>query len=270
MQMDSLLLWELLGMCFLLARLQVTSTNYWRSWYDELPRPNGSIFDPPKWLFGWMWWMLFPLTGLAQYLALEASGEAKESLLVTDCAVHASNLLLGLLWTKLFFGCGEVVVSALVALAALCASVALLFLHANLSDSPWLPCALYAPHAFWTAYEAFLVVALAASGFAHGTHRDPWRRRVLPVNAARFEPDIPQEAIEQARVESTRFLSREKPTASAARGAGASMSYAVPASSGASLGLRYLPTSWQRSSSITSVSQSPFATPPPSSSSIRQ
>lgn len=67
-------------------------------WYETLNKPS---WDPPRWLFGPVWTVLYTLIGYAGYLAWCSSiGRARRAAFW----IYAAQLLLNALWTPLFFG----------------------------------------------------------------------------------------------------------------------------------------------------------------------
>lgn len=65
------------------------------TWYAGLQKP---FFNPPDWLFGPAWTILFALMGLSLYLAME-KGLAKKAIVF-----FGIQLILNLSWSILFFG----------------------------------------------------------------------------------------------------------------------------------------------------------------------
>lgn len=64
------------------------------SWYSGLKKP---FFNPPNWLFGPVWTLLFLLMGVSFYLLWVNHGK-------TAMIVFGVQLLLNVLWSVLFFG----------------------------------------------------------------------------------------------------------------------------------------------------------------------
>jgi tryptophan-rich sensory protein len=67
-------------------------------WYAALHKPS---WQPPDWLFGPVWTLIYALTALAGIMAWRAapSGRARSRILV----LFAANALLNVLWSELFF-----------------------------------------------------------------------------------------------------------------------------------------------------------------------
>jgi len=67
-------------------------------WYTTLNKP---IFNPPNWLFGPVWTLLFILIGLSFYFVwIENFGKQKKIAI----GIYSFQLILNLLWSFLFFG----------------------------------------------------------------------------------------------------------------------------------------------------------------------
>ena len=66
------------------------------TWYATLAKPS---FNPPSWLFGPVWTVLYILMGIALYLAWTKRKEANG-----EIAVFTAQLALNMLWSALFFG----------------------------------------------------------------------------------------------------------------------------------------------------------------------
>ena len=69
------------------------------TWYASLEKP---WFNPPGWVFGPVWIILYALMGIAAYLVWETGIEKKE--VKTVLVVFAIQLILNSLWSILFFG----------------------------------------------------------------------------------------------------------------------------------------------------------------------
>lgn len=64
------------------------------TWYSTLSKP---LLNPPSWLFGPVWTVLYVLMGSAAYLVWQQSGNKKLSVYWIQLAVNAG-------WSPLFFG----------------------------------------------------------------------------------------------------------------------------------------------------------------------
>ncbi|EKD63772.1 MAG: hypothetical protein ACD_51C00203G0005 [uncultured bacterium] len=66
-------------------------------WYVVLNKPS---FNPPNWIFGPVWTLLFALMGIAFYFVLESKGRMRK-IAITMFVVQ---FLLNIAWSFLFFG----------------------------------------------------------------------------------------------------------------------------------------------------------------------
>jgi len=66
------------------------------SWYKSLNKPS---FNPPNWIFGPAWTIIFVLMGISLYLVWQAKGKKKKAIVI-----FAVQLLLNIFWSALFFG----------------------------------------------------------------------------------------------------------------------------------------------------------------------
>ncbi len=68
------------------------------SWYATLPKP---AWTPPAWVFGPVWSALYTLMAVAAWLVWNQRGVLRALL---PLALFASQLVLNVLWSYLFFG----------------------------------------------------------------------------------------------------------------------------------------------------------------------
>jgi translocator protein len=66
------------------------------SWYSKQKKPS---FNPPSWIFGPVWTLLYLLMGISLYLVL-ISGKATTIPII----IFSIQLFLNLIWTGIFFG----------------------------------------------------------------------------------------------------------------------------------------------------------------------
>lgn len=85
-------------------------------WYFDLKKPR---WQPPSFLFGGAWSVLYPLMGLASWLVWAEGGWAKQSYPLT---IYAVQLVLNLAWPALFFGAKNLGL-AFVDIVALCGAI---------------------------------------------------------------------------------------------------------------------------------------------------
>lgn len=68
-----------------------------QSWYLTINRPS---WNPPSWLFGPVWTLLYVLMGIACFLIWKSDSPVKKQLLT----LYFAQLVLNALWSPAFFG----------------------------------------------------------------------------------------------------------------------------------------------------------------------
>jgi tryptophan-rich sensory protein len=67
-------------------------------WYRALSKPS---WNPPPWLFGPVWTLLYTLMAVAAWMVWRQGGWAREAL---PLALYVAQLALNAAWTPIFFG----------------------------------------------------------------------------------------------------------------------------------------------------------------------
>jgi translocator protein len=119
-----------------------------QEWYPKLQKPS---FNPPDWVFGPTWTLLYALMGTSLWLEEEwgEDGAAKR----TSRVFFGAQLLLNVLWTYVFFGRrapGWAFVEVLVLLAAIASTVA------SFSKVSRTAAVLLVPYLLWTGFASVL------------------------------------------------------------------------------------------------------------------
>ena len=70
-----------------------------KTWYVTLDKP---FFNPPSWLFGPVWTLLYLMMGVSLYLVWEADARARAKR--AAASLFSVQLLLNALWSFIFFG----------------------------------------------------------------------------------------------------------------------------------------------------------------------
>jgi len=116
-------------------------------WYDQLAKP---IWNPPGWVFGPVWILLYTLMGIAAYLVWQ-----KRETLAAQLAliVYALHLFLNTLWSVLFFGMQQPGLAFVEILLLLTVIVAMtgMFWRINKRAGE-----LLVPYVAWVAFAAIL------------------------------------------------------------------------------------------------------------------
>ena len=118
------------------------------AWYQSLAKPP---FNPPNWLFGPAWSILYILIGIAgarTWLSVPAGG----------MQLWFGQMLLNYLWSPLFFGI-EKPLLALVVIVALLLSI--LAFIANRWNRDRTAAWLFIPYAAWVAFATLLNASIA-------------------------------------------------------------------------------------------------------------
>lgn len=119
-------------------------------WYPRLAKP---WFNPPNWVFGPVWSVLYLMIAIAgARFALLPAGERGQPL-----AAWIVQLALNLAWSWVFFY-GQAIGWALVTIAALWASILLTILAGWTKDR--LASLLLIPYLFWVSFAAVLNFAI--------------------------------------------------------------------------------------------------------------
>lgn len=122
-----------------------------RDWYPTLKKP---AWNPPAWLFGPVWTLLYAMMGVAAWCVVRRDGVANSRLALL---AYGGQLALNALWSILFFFLRSPL-AALADIAALWTAIlatAGLF-HARDRLAGWL----LAPYLLWVSFAAALNFAL--------------------------------------------------------------------------------------------------------------
>lgn len=137
-------------LCNLAGIVGVVTTDTGSSpWYQQLIKPS---FNPPGWIFGPVWTLLYTLMGIALFLLLRQWPASRVAILL-----FAAQLLLNAIWTPVFFGAHQIG-WAIVVIAAMWAAI----VATMVSAWPVSPTAtwLLAPYLLWVSFATVLNVTL--------------------------------------------------------------------------------------------------------------
>lgn len=123
-----------------------------RDWYEGLHKPS---FQPPNYVFGIVWAVLFILFAASLILIWDA--KPPTALTYAIMAMAVMNGILNIAWSALFFG-HRLIVPAIFDAALLCLTVIFIMIAA------WpisrLGSLLLLPYALWTAFATYLTAAI--------------------------------------------------------------------------------------------------------------
>lgn len=144
--------WEktfiVIGSVFLVAFIGGMFTDI-GPWYEQLPKIG---LQPPKWIFGPVWTILFILIGLAALLVWNAK-KADEKLKNAAMFCFLANGILNVLWSFLFFTLKDISKS-FTEILVLWISIALMILLSAKIDkkAAWL----LVPYLVWVSFASYL------------------------------------------------------------------------------------------------------------------
>ncbi|MGW8270775.1 MAG: TspO/MBR family protein [Burkholderiales bacterium] len=144
-----------LALCFAVAAAggAITATSV-GGWYQGLAKP---WFNPPDWVFGPVWTLLYAMIALAGWRVWRLRGWGAQGRFEPALLVWALQLALNLCWSFVFFG-ARMIGAALVEIVVLLAAIGVtLRLFARIERlAAWL----LAPYAAWVAFATLLNAAL--------------------------------------------------------------------------------------------------------------
>jgi len=120
-------------------------------WYAGIAKPS---FNPPNWIFGPVWTLLYALMGLAAYLVYEKGlkrPDVKKAL-----AVFAAQLLLNTLWSIVFFGAHMILGAAVVIVLLWALILATILLFSRISKAA---AYLLVPYILWVTFATVLNIS---------------------------------------------------------------------------------------------------------------
>ena len=119
-----------------------------REWYEALRKP---VWQPPNWLFGPVWTLIFILTAIS--LILIWNTEPRSGLTCVIMAAAVLNGVLNIAWSALFFG-NKLIFPAIYDALLLCLTV--IFIMVAAWPVSRLASLLLIPYALWTAFATYL------------------------------------------------------------------------------------------------------------------
>lgn len=117
-------------------------------WYEGLVKPP---FNPPNWIFGPVWTILYAMMGVAAYLVYEKGMRNKE--VKRAMAVFAGQLLLNTLWSIVFFGAHMILAGVGVIVLLWVGILASILLFRPISK---LAAGLLVPYILWVSFATVL------------------------------------------------------------------------------------------------------------------
>jgi tryptophan-rich sensory protein len=122
------------------------------TWYSMLTKP---FLNPPSWVFGPVWTMLYALMGIAAYMVWKKGIERSD--VRRALTVFVIQLLLNALWSPLFFGARNLTAAFVDIVLMWIAIIATIIVFKKISKpAAWL----LLPYILWVSFAAYLNYAL--------------------------------------------------------------------------------------------------------------
>lgn len=122
-------------------------------WYGALQKPAG---NPPSWVFGPVWTLLYALMGLSAFLVYQKGWKRKE--VKGALGIFGAQLLLNALWSILFFGLHQPGIAFLDIVLLWISILVTMFVFGKISKAAaWL----LLPYLVWVSYASYLNLAIA-------------------------------------------------------------------------------------------------------------
>lgn len=116
-------------------------------WYDGIQKPS---WNPPAWLFGPVWTVLYGMMAVAVWLVWQRGGWKEQK---APLGIFAGQLALNAIWTPLFFGIHEIGWALADIVLLWIAILATLFAFWRVRRDA---AALLVPYLAWVSFAAFL------------------------------------------------------------------------------------------------------------------
>ncbi len=117
-------------------------------WYAGLVKP---AMNPPAWVFGPVWTMLFLLMGISAYLVWKKGLDRKDVKIAL--AIFLGQLVLNTLWSIIFFGLHSLGGALIEIVVLWLAILATIIVFAKIfRPAAWL----LAPYIFWVSFAMYL------------------------------------------------------------------------------------------------------------------
>jgi tryptophan-rich sensory protein len=122
------------------------------TWYAALEKP---FFNPPNWLFGPVWTLLYVLIGISLYLIWTQKSTRPKR---TTYIVFTIQMILNALWSIVFFGLHQVWLGFIIITLLLTSILAMIILFRKFSHAASY---ILIPYAAWVTFAACLNLAIA-------------------------------------------------------------------------------------------------------------
>lgn len=123
-----------------------------KDWYPVINKPT---WNPPSWLFGPVWTVLFIMMGVALYLVWSKKMDSK---IRVALKIFSAQLILNVLWSVFFFGMGNfwLAFGEILILWGLILVTMIIFLKVSKTSG-----FLLVPYLLWVTFAAYLNFTIA-------------------------------------------------------------------------------------------------------------
>ncbi|MEK7103066.1 MAG: TspO/MBR family protein [Patescibacteria group bacterium] len=118
------------------------------TWYAGLMKPP---LNPPGWIFGPVWTILYALMGIALYLVWKSNATQKDK--QRALVIFGVQLFLNVIWSIIFFGLHSPAFALVDIMAMWCAIVATIIVFGKISRSA---AYLLVPYLLWVTFAGYL------------------------------------------------------------------------------------------------------------------
>ena len=122
------------------------------TWYAALEKP---FFNPPNWVFGPVWTLLYVLMGISLYLVWTSKGKVSKQ---TAYKLFGAQLILNALWSIVFFSLHQPWMAVIVIAGLL---VVLLFTAREFAGYSKVAAWLLVPYIAWVCFASTLNIGVA-------------------------------------------------------------------------------------------------------------
>ena len=133
--------------CNLIGAIGAVWTSSDGPWYKGINKPS---FNPPNWIFGPVWTLLFTLMGISLYLVWTSPSS---NIKIIALALFAIQFLFNIAWSYLFFGLNKPLWSFIEILFLLVFIIATAFSFFKISKPSGY---LLIPYVLWVSFAAIL------------------------------------------------------------------------------------------------------------------
>jgi len=147
MKINWILLIGLILFCNLIGSIGALWTSSDSEWYQNLNKPK---FNPPSWVFGPVWTLLFSLMGIALYFIWNSPPSEIKNIAIILFGIH---FIFNILWSYLFFGAHNPLWS-LIEIFLLLAFIIITGIYFYIVNN--IAGYLLIPYFLWTSFAAFL------------------------------------------------------------------------------------------------------------------